>query len=277
MLPKEDGGPLILYDAEDGKLGPVHDADGNPIGSGDRPILGVARLANPADKYALAAHPSANAGRLRVPEPELEFLLGLKGGGGERSFEAGCSFPPGPSRAHEHPSATPPHTTRVQLPAPDKEGGFIRGGLNVLCASWCLHLSLSVSLSPCLPVSLSLCLSVSRSLVLTLLPPRHNFVLFLAPIITVSRYLMTWTRVENNPVVFEGSPGAFPGQVWKNDDHWSVPRAQSLLFTCLHRSCADDGRHGRVCACEQSMGGWECCGAEGQGACCPRPPCISCI
>ena len=83
MLPKEDGGPLILYDAEDGK-GPVHNAAGVPVGSGDRPILGVARLADPADKY-----------------------------------------------------------------------------------------------------------------------------------------LMTWTRVNNNPVSFEGKPGAFPGQVWKNDDHWN--------------------------------------------------------
>jgi len=32
---------------------------------------------------------------------------------------------------------------------------------------------------------------------------------------------MTWTRVENNPVVFEGAAGAFPGQVWKNGDHWN--------------------------------------------------------
>ena len=42
MLPKEDGGPLILYDAEDGKLG-----------SGDRPIIGVARLTDPNDKYLM--------------------------------------------------------------------------------------------------------------------------------------------------------------------------------------------------------------------------------
>ena len=83
LLPKEDGGPVILYDAEDGKLG-VHDAAGVPVGSGDRPILGVARLANPADKY-----------------------------------------------------------------------------------------------------------------------------------------LQTWTRVDNNPVKFEGAAGAFPGQVWKNGQHWN--------------------------------------------------------
>lgn len=43
MLSAEDGGPLILYDAEDGKLGA-------PL---DRPILGVARLADPKDKYLL--------------------------------------------------------------------------------------------------------------------------------------------------------------------------------------------------------------------------------
>ena len=58
MLPKEDGGPLILYDAEDGKLGGGggprhHDANGAPVGSGDYPILGVARLADPADKYLM--------------------------------------------------------------------------------------------------------------------------------------------------------------------------------------------------------------------------------
>ena len=53
MLPAEDGGPLILYDAEDGKLntlnalapnerelGPL----GNVLAPLDRPILGVARL-----------------------------------------------------------------------------------------------------------------------------------------------------------------------------------------------------------------------------------------
>ena len=27
------------------------------------------------------------------------------------------------------------------------------------------------------------------------------------------RYLMTWARVDNNPVVFDGAAGAFPGQV----------------------------------------------------------------
>lgn len=27
------------------------------------------------------------------------------------------------------------------------------------------------------------------------------------------KYLMTWSRVENNPVAFEGAAGAFPGQV----------------------------------------------------------------
>eukprot|EP01047_Picozoa_sp_COSAG01_P051462 COSAG01_NODE_5314_length_4341_cov_8.060820_1_plen_418_part_00 len=83
MLPKEDGGPLILYDAEDGK-GRVHDEYGVPVGSGDRPILGVARLADANDKY-----------------------------------------------------------------------------------------------------------------------------------------LMTFSRVHNNPVQFDGKPGAFPGQVWKNGDHWN--------------------------------------------------------
>eukprot|EP01043_Picozoa_sp_COSAG02_P036643 COSAG02_NODE_2698_length_8208_cov_10.377482_1_plen_611_part_00 len=45
MLPVEDGGPVILYDAQDGKeLG---------SGLGDSPILGVARLLDPNDKYML--------------------------------------------------------------------------------------------------------------------------------------------------------------------------------------------------------------------------------
>lgn len=49
MLPLEVGGPLMLYDAQDGKAGP-HGVD--PRGPMDRPILGVARLVDPAnDKY----------------------------------------------------------------------------------------------------------------------------------------------------------------------------------------------------------------------------------
>ena len=44
MLPAEDGGPLIIYDAQDGKLGTAS-------GLGDSPILGVARLSDPNDKY----------------------------------------------------------------------------------------------------------------------------------------------------------------------------------------------------------------------------------
>lgn len=31
-----------------------------------------------------------------------------------------------------------------------------------------------------------------------------------------------WTRVAGNPVVFEGAPAAFPGQIWKNGDHWNM-------------------------------------------------------
>ena len=34
-------------------------------------------------------------------------------------------------------------------------------------------------------------------------------------------YLMTWTRAENNPVNFSGAPIAFPGQVWRNGDHFN--------------------------------------------------------
>ena len=43
-LPAADGGPVIIYDAQDGKLGVTGKA-------GDSPILGVARPADPTDKY----------------------------------------------------------------------------------------------------------------------------------------------------------------------------------------------------------------------------------
>jgi hypothetical protein len=35
------------------------------------------------------------------------------------------------------------------------------------------------------------------------------------------KYLVKWTRDANNPVKFQGAPGAFPGQIWKNGDHWN--------------------------------------------------------
>ena len=31
------------------------------------------------------------------------------------------------------------------------------------------------------------------------------------------KYLMTWKRVANNPVKFEGRANAFPGAIWKNN------------------------------------------------------------
>lgn len=49
MLPASDGGPIILYDAQDGKLGPW--SSRNLSAPLDSPILGVARLADPNDKY----------------------------------------------------------------------------------------------------------------------------------------------------------------------------------------------------------------------------------
>ena len=35
------------------------------------------------------------------------------------------------------------------------------------------------------------------------------------------KYLLRFTRVENNPVVFDGSPAAFPGQIFKSNDHYN--------------------------------------------------------
>ena len=32
---------------------------------------------------------------------------------------------------------------------------------------------------------------------------------------------MTWTRADNNPVNFTGTPIAFPSPVWQNGDHWN--------------------------------------------------------
>ena len=32
---------------------------------------------------------------------------------------------------------------------------------------------------------------------------------------------MTWTRDAKNPVEFQGAPAAFPGQIWKNGDHFN--------------------------------------------------------
>jgi hypothetical protein len=51
MLPAEVGGPIMLYDAQDGKVG-SHGQD--PRGPMDRPVLGVARLVDPAnDAYLM--------------------------------------------------------------------------------------------------------------------------------------------------------------------------------------------------------------------------------
>jgi len=35
------------------------------------------------------------------------------------------------------------------------------------------------------------------------------------------KYLQLWARAENNPVNFSGAPIAFPGQVWRNGDHFN--------------------------------------------------------
>jgi hypothetical protein len=35
------------------------------------------------------------------------------------------------------------------------------------------------------------------------------------------KYLQLWVRSENNPVNFSGAPIAFPGQVWRNGDHFN--------------------------------------------------------
>ena len=54
LLPAADGGPVILYDAQDGKTG-SHGQD--PRGLGDKPILGLARPTDPADQYLVRRRP----------------------------------------------------------------------------------------------------------------------------------------------------------------------------------------------------------------------------
>ena len=46
----------------------------------------------------------------------------------------------------------------------------------------------------------------------------------------------------NNPVKFDGKSGAFPGQIWKNGQHWNMimqgDRYQSNVSCCTHRERA---------------------------------------
>ena len=59
MLSAEDGGPAILYDAQDGKE-ERHGPNGEVFAPEDKPILGVARLADPSDKYLMTWTRQAN-------------------------------------------------------------------------------------------------------------------------------------------------------------------------------------------------------------------------
>ena len=46
----------------------------------------------------------------------------------------------------------------------------------------------------------------------------------------------------NNPVKFDGKSGAFPGQIWKNGQHWNMimqgDRYQSNVSCCTERERA---------------------------------------
>lgn len=54
------------------------------------------------------------------------------------------------------------------------------------------------------------------------LAPSDRAILGVArPANTSDKYLMTWTRDAHNPVVFDGAPTDFPGQIWKSGDHWN--------------------------------------------------------
>jgi hypothetical protein len=64
LLPESEGGPVILYDAQDGK------ADSHALG--DSPIVGVARLVDPADPY-LQLWQRAEANPIAFVGPPIAF------------------------------------------------------------------------------------------------------------------------------------------------------------------------------------------------------------
>ena len=53
--------------------------------------------------------------------------------------------------------------------------------------------------------------------------PRDRPVLGVARLVDIDdKYLLNFSRAANNPVIFDGKPAAFPGQIWKNGDHYNM-------------------------------------------------------
>jgi len=69
------------------------------------------------------------------------------------------------------------------------------------------------------------------------------------------KYLMTWTRDANNPVQFTGAPAAFPGQVWKNGDHWNFVM-QGARYTTTDKSFHSWTNAGKMVGLGENGGQW---------------------
>ena len=68
-------------------------------------------------------------------------------------------------------------------------------------------------------------------------------------------YLMTWARAANNPVNFTGAPIAFPGQVWRNGDHFNFV-GQGNLFQTTDPSFHSWTNMGKFTGVSEHSGDW---------------------
>jgi hypothetical protein len=66
---------------------------------------------------------------------------------------------------------------------------------------------------------------------------------------------MKWVRDASNPVKFNGNPIAFPGQVWKNGDHWNFI-GQGQRFQSNDSSCHTWDNMGKMVGLGEHGGQW---------------------
>jgi hypothetical protein len=84
MLPAAQGGPIMLYDAQDGRAGPHGVAPRGPM---DRPVLGVARLVDPAADAYLMTWARAPFNPVNQTGKPTDFPSQIfRGGGGRWNF-----------------------------------------------------------------------------------------------------------------------------------------------------------------------------------------------
>lgn len=83
-----------------------------------------------------------------------------------------------------------------------------------------------------------------------------------SPILGVARlvdpddaYLLTWARRADNPVNFTGPPVAFPGQVWRNGDHFNF-NGQGARFTTRDATFHSWTNAGPFNGESEHSGGW---------------------